>query len=196
MKISGIRSHLLSYAFPEPIQLPFYGGERTILKRDAMVIRVETDNGLVGYAPGPGSERAQAAVEKTVAPFLVDRVLADPDALRVQFFKATDNDRELAKIYCCVEIALYDIVGKDRGVPVSELIGGRVRDRIRLYGSAGMYMSPEAYAAEAAAVAALGFKAYKMRPAAGPEDDMRAVRLMREAVGPDFDLMVDAHTWW
>jgi L-alanine-DL-glutamate epimerase-like enolase superfamily enzyme len=186
----------MSYPFPEPIRLPFFGGERTIVKRDAMVIRVETDTGLVGYAPGPGSERAQVVIEKTVAPFLTDRVLADPDALRVQFFEATGNDLDLAKIYCCVEIALYDLVGKDRGVPVSELIGGRVRNRIRLYGSAGMYMPPEAYAAEAAAVAALGFKAYKMRPAMGPEEDMKAVRLMREAVGPDFDLMVDAHTWW
>ena len=81
-------------------------------------------------------------------------------------------------------------------MPVSELIGGRIRDRIRLYGSAGMYMSPEAYAAEAAAIAALGFRAYKMRPARGPEQDLEAVRLMRRAVGPDFDLMVDAHTWW
>ncbi len=73
---------------------------------------------------------------------------------------------------------------------------GRVRDRIRLYGSAGMYMPPEGYAAEAAAVADLGFRAYKMRPALGPEQDLEAVCLMRQAVGPDFDLMVDAHTWW
>jgi L-alanine-DL-glutamate epimerase-like enolase superfamily enzyme len=35
-----------------------------------------------------------------------------------------------------------------------------------------------------------------MRPALGPELDLDTVRLMREAVGPDFDLMVDAHTWW
>jgi L-alanine-DL-glutamate epimerase-like enolase superfamily enzyme len=98
MKISSVRSHLLSYAFPEPIRLPFFGGERTILKRDALVIRVETDNGLVGYAPGPGSETTHTAIASTVAPFLIDRVLADPDALRVQFFKATDGDRELAKV--------------------------------------------------------------------------------------------------
>ena len=81
-------------------------------------------------------------------------------------------------------------------MPVSELLGGRVRDRIRLYGSAGMYMPPEAYAAEAAAIADSGFRAYKMRPGAGPGEDLETVRLMREAVGPDFDLMVDAHTWW
>lgn len=196
MRIASVRAHLLSYPFPEPIRLPFFGGERTILKRDAMVIRVETDNGLAGYAPGPGSEEALRAIQEQVGPFLTGRILADPDALRVQFHQATANDLALAKVYGCVEIALYDIVGKDTGLPVSELVGGRVRDRIRLYGSAGMYMPPEAYAAEAAAVAQLGFTAYKMRPALGPEQDMKAVRLMRQAVGPDFDLMVDAHTWW
>jgi L-alanine-DL-glutamate epimerase-like enolase superfamily enzyme len=59
-----------------------------------------------------------------------------------------------------------------------------------------MYMPPEGYAAEAAAIADLGFRGYKMRPAGGPEPDLETVRQMRRAVGPDFDLMVDAHTWW
>ena len=196
MKITGVRSFLLSYPFPEPVRLPFYGGERTLLKRDAMFIRVEADNGLVGYAPGPGSESVHRAIGQTIAPFLEGRVLADTDALRVQFLRGPGADAALAKIYGAVEIALYDLAGKARGVPVSELLGGRVRDRIRLYGSAGMYMSGEAYSAEASAIAELGFRAYKMRPAAGPEQDLETVRLMRRAVGPDFDLMVDAHTWW
>lgn len=196
MKLSSVRSFLLSYPFGEPIRLPFYGGERTILKRDAMLIRIQTDKGLVGYAPGPGSERAQRAIESTIGPFLEGRTLADPDALRVQFLKGPGADAELAKVYCAVEVGLYDLVAKDRGVPLSEVLGGRVRDRIRLYGSAGMYMPPEAYAAEAAAIAELGFRAYKMRPALGPDRDLETVRLMRQAVGPDFDLMVDAHTWW
>ena len=196
MKISSVRSYLLSYPFVEPIRLPFWGGERTILKRDAMLIRVEADRGLVGYAPGPGSEAAARIVDEIVAPFLVGRPLADPDALRVRFFKGPGTDPAVAKVYCAVEIALYDLAGKAQNAPVSELIGGRVRDRIRLYGSAGMYMPPEAYAAEAAAVARLGFRAYKMRPALGPDKDLETVRLLRQAVGPDFDLMVDAHTWW
>ena len=133
MKIASVRSHLLSFPFPEPIRLPFYGGERTILKRDAMFIRVETDTGLVGYAPGPGSEYAHQAIQQTIGPFLTDRTLADPDALRIQFLAGPGADPELAKIYCCAEIALYDIAGKAHGVPVSELLGGRVRDGIRLY---------------------------------------------------------------
>jgi myosin heavy subunit len=63
MIISSVRPFLLSYPFPEPVRLPFYGGERTILKRDAMLIRIESDGGLVGYAPGPGSQRAQDIIE-------------------------------------------------------------------------------------------------------------------------------------
>jgi L-alanine-DL-glutamate epimerase-like enolase superfamily enzyme len=59
-----------------------------------------------------------------------------------------------------------------------------------------MYMAPEGYAAEAAAVRGMGFPAYKMRPALGPERDLRAVELMRRATGPGFGLMIDAHSWW
>jgi len=196
MKIVSVRSFLMSYPMPEPVRLPFYGGERTIFKRDAMLIRVQTENGLIGYAPGQGSERAQEAIERQVGPFLEGRTLADPDALRVLFMQGPGQDGGLAKVYCAVEVALYDLLGKALGVPVSELLGGRVRDRIRLYGSAGMYMPPEGYAAEAAAIARMGFPAYKMRPALGPERDLETVRLMREATGPDFELMVDAHAWW
>jgi L-alanine-DL-glutamate epimerase-like enolase superfamily enzyme len=64
-----------------------------------------------------------------------------------------------AKTYCAVEVGLLDLCAKARGVPLSEMLGGRVRGSIRLYGSAGMYMPPEGYAAEAAAIAELGFRA-------------------------------------
>ena len=197
MKITSVVPHLLSYPLPEPMVLPYYGGERTILKRDAMLICVESDEGLLGYGPGEGSEKAKRGIESVIHPFLEGRLLADPDALRVQFIEGPGKESpELVRLYCMVEIALYDLLGKAKGLPVSELIGGRVRDHIRLYGSAGMYMPPEKYAEEAHAVAELGFRAYKMRSGMGPEKDMEAIRQMRDAVGPDFDLMIDAHTWW
>ncbi|HOK45852.1 MAG TPA: mandelate racemase/muconate lactonizing enzyme family protein, partial [Bryobacteraceae bacterium] len=196
MKITRVESFLMSYPLPEPLKMRFYGGERTIFKRDAMLIRIQTDNGLVGYAPGQGSEKADRAIREVIAPFLEGRTLADTDALRVLFLQGPGRDPHLAKTFCSVEIALHDLIGKALGAPVSELLGGRVRDRIRLYGSAGMYMEPEGYAEEAAAVAEMGFSAYKMRPALGPDQDVRTVELMRRAVGPDMELMVDAHAWW
>lgn len=196
MKIKRVDSFLLSFPMPDPPKLTYYGGERTILKRDALFVRVEAANGLVGYGPGQGSDTAHDRIQNVVKPFLEGRELRDPDALRVLFHQGPGADAELMKVYCTVEVALLDLLGKELGVPVSELVGGRIRDRIRLYGSAGMYQPPEEYAAEAARIAGLGFSAYKMRPALGPDDDVRTVRLMREAVGPGVDLMVDAHAWW
>jgi L-alanine-DL-glutamate epimerase-like enolase superfamily enzyme len=196
MRIRKVEPFLLSYRLPEPLVMTYWGGERTIVKRDAMLIRVEADSGLVGYAPGQASETAAERIKTSVAPFLEGRLLAEPDALRVLFQQGAGRDPDTLKVYAAVEVALYDLLGKELGVPVSELVGGRVRDRIKLYGSAGMYQPPEAYAAEAARIAGLGFTAYKMRPALGPEEDVRTVRLMREAVGPAIDLMVDAHSWW
>jgi L-alanine-DL-glutamate epimerase-like enolase superfamily enzyme len=180
----------MSHPYAEPVRLPFYGGERTVVKRDAMLIRVRTDNGLTGYAPGPAHERAAHEIHEIIRPFLLGK-----DPRQWAELKFT-GDSETAKTYCAVEIALIDLAARYEGCALSELIGGRQRDRIKLYGSAGMYMSPEGYAAEAAIVAQMGFAAYKMRPALGPEQDLETVRLMRQAVGPDIGLMIDAHSWW
>jgi len=190
MRITKVESFLMSSPLPEPLRLPFWGGERTILKRDAMYVRVTTDSGLRGYAPGPAHERAHGEVREVIGPFLEGR---DPRRFAEIVF---EGDPETVKTYRAVEIALMDAAARYEGCPLSELVGGRVRDRIKLYGSAGMYMSPDRYAEEAAAVQAMGFPAYKMRPALGPEADVETAEKMRRATGPDFGLMIDAHSWW
>lgn len=190
MKITRVESFLMSCPLPEPLRLPFRNGQRTILKRDAMYIRVTTDSGLRGYAPGPADARAHAVIRDEIAAFLDGR---DPRRWRDFAF---GGDLARRKVYAAVEIALMDAQARYEGCALSEIAGGRVRGDIKLYGSAGMYMPPSGYAEEAAAIQAMGFPAYKMRPARGPEEDVEAVRLMREATGPGFGLMVDAHAWW
>src|SRR3982751_3247681 len=169
----------MSYALPEPMRLPFWNGERTILKRDAMLIRVKTDTGLTGYAPGPAHERAQKEIHGAIRSFLLGK---DPRRWAELNFS---GELEITKTYRAVEIALMDIAARFERCPLSELIGGRKRDRIKLYGSAGMYMSAEGYAREAEIIAKMGFSAYKMRPALGPEQDLKTVELMRKTVGPN-----------
>jgi len=194
MRITDLQAFLLFCPLPEPMVMPFYGGVRTILKRDALLIKVSTDGGLVGYGSGPASVRATELITGPIREVICGRDPGIPAGLRDRALEGCTE--ELALAYSGVEIALYDLLGKMEGCPVHELLGGRARDRIRLYGSAGMYQPPASYAREAAAVAALGFTAYKMRPASSPEEDLEAVRLMREAVGADVGIMVDAHAWW
>jgi L-alanine-DL-glutamate epimerase-like enolase superfamily enzyme len=190
MKITNVQGFLMSYPMPSKIELPFWGGVRTIWKRDAMLIKVTTDNGLVGYAPGPAFSRALKEIDTIIKEFLIGK---DPRHWKSFQFEASP---EVVKTYYAVEVALLDLVGKFEGCSISELMGGRVRDSIKLYGSAGMYMAPEKYAEEANAIQQMGFPAYKMRPGLGPADDLKTVELMRKATGPDMGLMVDAHTWW
>jgi L-alanine-DL-glutamate epimerase-like enolase superfamily enzyme len=190
VKITSVDAFLMSSPLPVPLRLPFWNGERTILKRDAMLIKVGTDSGLAGWAPGPAHERAAKEIRSTIAPFLRGR---DPMGWRDFGFK---GGLELTKTYHAVEVAVMDLVGKAEDRALSEVAGGRVRDTIKLYGSAGMYQPPEKYAEEAAAVQAMGFPAYKMRPALGPDEDLATVAAMRKATGPGFGLMIDAHSWW
>lgn len=190
MKITRVEPFLMSFAMPDPVELPFRGGVRTILKRDALLIKVQTDIGLSGYAPGPAHERAAREINTTISSFL-----AGKDPRQWQSFKFTGNP-DIQKTYHAVEVALIDLAARYEGCAMCELLGGRKRSGIKLYGSAGMYMEPEAYAEEAAAIAEMGFRGYKMRPAAGPDADLRTVELMRKSVGPQTALMIDAHTWW
>lgn len=194
MKITGVEAYLLSFPFPEPVLLACHAGERMLLKRDAMLVRVTTDEALTGYAPAVPTLETKHVIDRLIAPFLTGRAL-DPDTLRTLFQQGPGADAAVSRIYSAVEVALYDLAGKARGVPVSELIGGRVRDRIRLYGSAGLFRSPEAHASDALEVRAAGFTAFKMRAGRGPDQDLDAVHAVRAAAGPDLDLMLDASAW-
>src|SRR5262245_31530927 len=114
----------MSCPLPQPMRMPFWGGERTIVKRDAMLIRVKADNGLIGYAPGPAHERAANEIRDVIGPFLLGK---DPRQwAEIEFH----GNLETAKTYRAVEIALIDLAARFDNVPLSELIGGRKRDRI------------------------------------------------------------------
>ena len=109
-----------------------------------------------------------------------------------------------------IEMALWDIKGKALGVPVYELLGGRVRDRVRLYNHLGggqmkvMYEStePQQFAENAISVKEAGYTAIKFMavPRTEPVEGVQSVKYaaalveaIRNAVGPEMDLMVDLH---
>jgi L-alanine-DL-glutamate epimerase-like enolase superfamily enzyme len=164
---------------------------------DAAVIRITASHGLTGYAPCPAGVSTQDAIAGVIEPFLTGRALSDPDALRVQFEESLSEQgaiaRDLWNVYGSVEIALWDLASQNLGVPLSEVIGGRVRDRIALYARGGLCRNPAEYGKQAAAIAALGFRACAMPLAGGPEADLQALRLMREAAA--INLMIDARAW-
>ena len=103
-----------------------------------------------------------------------------------------------------IEAAMLDIKGKALGVPVFELLGGRQRDRVECYANHWYFgaSEPEDYAQSARAAVAMGYRALKWDPFEAADLTMTAaqrrrsvdvVAAVREAVGPDVDLMLDVH---
>ena len=95
-----------------------------------------------------------------------------------------------------LEVALWDLAGKLRGEPLWRMLGGAT-SRVRVYASTGERVSAEERAAATVALRDAGFPAIKLRfHAEDPVDDIAVVRVVREAVGSDVEIMVDANQGW
>jgi L-alanine-DL-glutamate epimerase-like enolase superfamily enzyme len=90
-----------------------------------------------------------------------------------------------------VEIALWDLLGKARGLPLYELLGGLSRPRLRAYASLLRYATPADVAAACERRASAGFTAIKLH-----QIDVGSVQAAREAVGPDVEIMLDTNCPW
>ncbi|MBW3560970.1 MAG: galactonate dehydratase [Actinobacteria bacterium] len=186
--------------------------------RNWVFVKVETDQGLVGWGEATLEWHTQAVVGAVadLGPFL-----AGMDPRRVEHLFQTGTRQPFwpkglvgMSALSGIEQACWDIAGKALDVPVFELLGGRVREHVRLYDHLGggepgaMYLddAPGHMAERAVESVAAGFDAIKVMtvPRARPlesEEVLRhcdeMMRAVREAVGPDVDIMVDFHgrTW-
>ncbi|WP_101296991.1 mandelate racemase/muconate lactonizing enzyme family protein [Halegenticoccus soli] len=211
MQFADIAAHELSSPIEPPQEREFYGGTRRLLKRDVVLVAVETADGEVGYAPGGASSSAMREyfsdathsgfvdlLEEEIAPAFAGRDLDDAADVHAIVAELDLPDLLESQAASVLDVAYHDIFGKHHGAPIYELLGdgADVARRLPLYASAGMYMPPEGYAEQAAAIRERGFAGYKYRPGLGPEEDLRTIELVREAVGEEMAVMVDAHTWW
>jgi galactonate dehydratase len=176
-----------------------------------LLVKVETDAGLSGWGECyTQADRDQSIVAhlRQLGRYLVKR---DPGQIRhfthvaYHDFAGKRGAMDFWSALSGIEQALWDIAGKRLGEPVYNLLGGPCRDRIRVYANGwyGGAKSPEAYAARAREVVARGFTALKFDPFPGPwrthisrrvEDQaVETVGAVREAVGPDVDVLVEVH---
>ncbi|WP_434739830.1 mandelate racemase/muconate lactonizing enzyme family protein [Micromonospora sp. SH-82] len=177
----------------------------SVVRGDAHFVAVHTSAGLVGVGQSGcwGYPGAVHAVVETFRPYLLG---ADPNRIEHHWHHlyrmGPFRGSVLTAAVSAIDLALWDLLGKRLEVPVWQLLGGRVRDRIRLH-----LLLPgtgaEALAAQATAAVADGFTAVKFDPLPADYGDLSLARLVteteattaavREAVGPDVDLLIELH---
>ncbi len=169
-------------------------------------VKVYTDEGLVGLGEGTITSKSQ-----TVAAAIMEheRYLIGKDPRQIERlwqamyrYPRWRGGPVLNSAISAIEIALWDILGKSLNVPIYQLLGGACRDRIRMYAHVSG-RSPEEIAERSQKLVEQGYTALKTSPLVvndgvvrsnqGIREGVAKVRAMREAVGPDVDILLDAH---
>ena len=190
MKIVDVAVQCYSYPTP-PLRGSQFGSTE-----EATIVRVKTDEGLEGYgvarAVGGATGRVVAdGILHTAKP----RILGEDVFQREKVWQrlwALDRGLHL-QIFATsvIDVALWDLAGKALNAPIWKLLGG-YREKLPAYASSARLAKEDDYVAEALSCRARGFTAYKLHPFADPVKDVRVCRAVREAVGPDMLLMLDA----
>jgi L-alanine-DL-glutamate epimerase-like enolase superfamily enzyme len=172
-----------------------------------LVVEIETDAGVVGIGNAALAPRVvKSAIDNYYAPMLIGEDPFDVEYLWQKMYRKTHAWSRKGigmTAISAIDIALWDLMGKETGKPVFKLLGGRVKDRIRCYASK-LYGQPlDALRAEAQSYVDQGFDAVKMRFGWGPKDgpdgmrkNLELVRTVREVIGPDRDLMCECYMGW
>ncbi|MBW7997962.1 MAG: mandelate racemase/muconate lactonizing enzyme family protein [Candidatus Glassbacteria bacterium] len=182
MKITDVVSHNLTLPYPGEVRPAWQPGFVTTT-HEFTLVRIITDEGIVGY--GGTSGHVAGTIDASVKPYLVgENPLATERLARIY--------RHAGGIWC-IDMALWDIVGKAAGMPLHRLWGS-FRDKVRAYASTVELATPENRAELALHYRGLGFKAMKIRlrkdTVAG---DLALVDACLEAAGDTMDFMVDAN---
>jgi len=185
---------------------------------DAAIVRIETDNGIVGWGEGKnaaGSAGTYSALvhmlNHEVGPRLIGHDARDISGIWEMLYNGVRHQKAAASGHTmpelsrrglsvaaisAVDIALWDIAGKSLGVPVWQLLGGRKAERLPAYASGGWENADKIGEQLRSYIDKGGFHTVKMRVGAmdgSPQISAARVKAARQALGPAIEIAVDAH---
>jgi L-Ala-D/L-Glu epimerase len=196
MKITKIETIPFSIPYRKPLR--FASGE--VLAAEHVLVRVHTDDGLVGTAEAPprpftyGETQASiiAVIKGIFAPQVTGLSALERETVHARLNRTVANPTAKSAI----DMALWDIIGQSLGVTVTDLLGG-YGDRMRVAHMVG-FAEPGEMTAEAARVRDLyGISTFKVKVGRRPIDkDVAACRALRDALGDSAEIYIDGNRGW
>ena len=202
MKITSIKSHVLRYELDKELGY----SQQYYKHRTAHLVEVETDEGITGWGEcfGPGNIALanKYIVEKVIQPLIKgDNPLKKEYIWHKVYNLLRDSGQKGMPIQALsgIDIALWDILAKKSNLPLYQLLGGKTNDKTPVYGYGMMLQKKtvqelcELFKNEASQIKEKNFKAMKMKIGMGPKEDLKLVSAVRDTIGSEFKLMVDAN---
>ena len=202
MKISSIKSHVLRYELDKELGY----SQQYYKHRTAHLVEIETDDGITGWGEcfGPGNIALanKYIVEKVIQPLIIGEDPINKEYIWHKVYNLLrDSGQKGMPIQALsgIDIALWDILAKKAKLPLYQLLGGKTNNKIPVYGYGMMLQKKpveelcELFKKEANQIKEKKFKAMKMKVGLGPKEDLMLVSAVREAIGNNFKLMVDAN---
>jgi D-galactarolactone cycloisomerase len=205
-------SKLDCWVFRAPIAVPVASAFGQMTSRPAVFLRVSASDGAWGWGevfcnfPQVGAEHRARLVDDMFAPLVQGQPSDDPPALRTQLERQTrlvaiqcGEPGPFAQITSAIDQALWDIAARRAGLPLWKLLaqgnpeGLAGSNRVRLYASG---LGPAGVAEMALQKKAQGYTAFKFKVGFAPEKDLANFSDIRQALGPDAQVMVDANQAW
>lgn len=206
MKIAKIETYILRVSLGKE---RFYSSQCVFPERNSFLVRIETDDGFVGWGEGGQygpAEPVESCIKHVLSPLLMGQDARERNKLwNVLYAHIRDFGPKGSYIEAlsAIDIALWDITGQSVGLPIYMLLGGAFRTKVHAYAT-GCYYRGEDYLdyqknlkalqEEAADYKAAGFHLIKIKIGLLPmEQDLERVRKIREAIGPEVKLLVDCN---
>ncbi|WP_420400491.1 mandelate racemase/muconate lactonizing enzyme family protein [Flagellimonas sp.] len=196
MKIAKIEPYIIVCK----LETPFYFSQGQYDTRRICIVKVILEDGTYGWGEGYGPADVIKSGIEYFKPFLVGKDALGHEILWEEMYhKSLDYARSgsLQAAISAIDVALWDIKGKLLQLPVSVLLGGIKNPLIQPYAT-GLYFTrvdnlKEKLVEEALLYKAQGFNATKMKVGLGIEEDIKYISAIREAIGPEMKLMIDAN---
>ncbi len=206
MELSFTLKHLEAHVFRVPIDEPVVTSFGTMRDRPALFVRAISSEGDVGWGevwcnfPSVGAEHRARLVNHVLAPSCLGRAFADPANAWRHLSSATEvlaiqsgEPGPLAQSIAGIDIAIWDMVARRCGLPLYRLFRDENVEGVPVYASGINASAPVALALEKQQE---GYRRFKLKVGFGKDRDVGNLRAMREALGADRAIMVDANQAW
>jgi len=189
-----------AFVVKDKLSNSFFFSQWEYSERCICLVKVTASNGQYGWGEAYGPARVVEAGIKLLEPIVLgENPLENEVVWNKMYRKTSDFARRgvLMASISAIDIAIWDLKGKILGLPISTLLGGAHRKKIKPYAT-GLYFTDhndfsKGFVEEAKLYVSQGFKAMKMKVGLGIKADVANVKLIRETIGDDIELMVDSN---